>query len=199
MLHKEGKAIGAKSRITDLSLVVNSMEMQLDPGIDKSCLFKALIGMHSITGCDTISALHGKGKWKSTSELWQVLGRSGKYLRIPLKIWRPSCVRYTGRGAKVWICCAMRSIVPKAGRLSQRLCCSASRFTTSRNKSKLSSSNLEKAIVPLPVIPYPGGHGWEVDNISNVVKFVWLGSQLAPEEEQELLSCSCKRACTVDN
>ena len=82
---------------------------------------------------------------KSTSELWQVFGRSEKYLRIPLKIRRPSCVRYTGRVAKVWICCAMRSIVPKAGRLSQRLCCSASLFTTSRNKSKLSSSNLEKS------------------------------------------------------
>ena len=77
MLHKEGKAIGAKSRITDLSLVVNSMEMQLDPGIDKSCLFKALIGMHAITGCDTISALPGKGKWK----LVQLLQSSEKCVR----------------------------------------------------------------------------------------------------------------------
>ena len=57
----------------------------------------------------------------------------------------------------------------------------------------------KRAIVPLLVIPAPGGHGWEVDNISNVVKFVWLGSKPAPEEVLELLSCSCKRACTVDN
>ena len=57
----------------------------------------------------------------------------------------------------------------------------------------------KRAIVPLPVIPSPGGHGWEVDNISNVAKFVWLGSKPAPEEVLELLSCSCKRACTVDN
>ena len=125
--------------------------MQLDPGIDKNCFLKALIGMHEITGCDSISALPGKGSGKqsgffkavkSTPELWQVLGRSGMYLRIPLN---PSCLRYAGRGAKVWICCAMRSIVPKAGRLSQRLCCSTSLFTTSRNKIKLFSSNLEKS------------------------------------------------------
>jgi len=56
-----------------------------------------------------------------------------------------------------------------------------------------------RAIVPLPVIPSPGGHGWEVDNISNVVEFVWLGSKSAPDEVLELLSCTCKRACTVDN
>ena len=57
----------------------------------------------------------------------------------------------------------------------------------------------ERAIAPLPVILSPGGHGWEVDNISNVVKFVWLGSEPAPEEMLELLSCTRKRACTVDN
>jgi len=56
-----------------------------------------------------------------------------------------------------------------------------------------------RAIDPLTVIPSPHGHGWEVDDISNVVKFVWLGSKPAPEEVLELLSCTCKRACTVDN
>ena len=55
------------------------------------------------------------------------------------------------------------------------------------------------AIVPLPVIPSPGGHSWKVDNISDVVDYVWLGSKPAPEEVLELLSCTCKRACTVDN
>ena len=48
-----------------------------------------------------------------------------------------------------------------------------------------------KAIVPLPVIPSPHGHGWEVDNTSNVVKFVWLESKPAPEEVLELRSCTC--------
>ena len=42
-------------------------------------------------------------------------------------------------------------------------------------------------------------HGWEVDNIFNVVEFVWLGSKPAPEEVLELLSCTCKRAYTVEN
>ena len=57
-LHEKGG--GAKSRI-DLSLVVNSSEMQLDPGVDKNCFLKAFIGVHAITGCDTISVFSGKG------------------------------------------------------------------------------------------------------------------------------------------
>ena len=57
------KAKGAKIKIIDLSLVVSSLEMQLDPGIDKNCFLKAFIGVHAITGCDTISAFSGKGKW----------------------------------------------------------------------------------------------------------------------------------------
>ena len=57
----------------------------------------------------------------------------------------------------------------------------------------------KRAIVPLPVIPSPHGHGWEVDNISNGVEFVWLGSIAAPREVLVLLSCTCKRACTVEN
>ena len=57
----------------------------------------------------------------------------------------------------------------------------------------------KRAIVPLQVILSLCGHGWEVDNISNVVKFVTGGSKPAPEELVELLYCTCKRACTVDN
>ena len=106
---------------------------------------------------------------KSTSELWQVLGR--EVSEDAFKDTEGLVCQITGRGAKVWICCVMRSIVPKAGRLSQRLCCSASLSTTSRNKSKLSSSNLEKSHCSPSGNPLPGGHGWKVDNISNVVKF----------------------------
>ena len=125
------KGRGAKTRIIDVLLVVRSLEMQPDPGIDKNCFWKALISVHAITGCDTISAFSGKGKWKAV----QLLQRSKKYVRamasigeewevsgIPLKTRRPLSVRFTGRSAKVWMCCAMRSSAPKLGRLSQQLC-----------------------------------------------------------------------------
>lgn len=51
-----------------------------------------------------------------------------------------------------------------------------------------------RAVFPLPHIPSPHGHGWEVNSTSNIVEFVWLGSK----PELELLSCTCKSACTVE-
>ena len=56
--------------------------MQLDPDIDKNCFLKALIGMHAITGCDAISALLGRGKWKSV----KLLQSSEKYVRAMASI-----------------------------------------------------------------------------------------------------------------
>ena len=70
-------------------------------------------------------------------------------------------------------------------------------FTTSRNKSKLSSSNLEKSHYSPSGNPLP----WWVrlGSRQRLVGFVWLGSKPAPGEVLELLSYTCKRACTVDN
>ena len=53
------------TRIIELSVVVNSLEKQLNTGINKYCFIKALIGLHAITGCDTVFAFSGKGKRKA--------------------------------------------------------------------------------------------------------------------------------------
>ena len=77
---KKGRS--AKTRIIDLSLVMNSLEMQIDPGIDKNCFLEALISVYVIKGCDTISAFAGKGKWKAV----QLLQRSEKHVRAMASI-----------------------------------------------------------------------------------------------------------------
>ena len=64
-------------------------------------------------------------------------------------------------------------------------CESSSRLHVTR--ANYQAAIWKRAIVPLPVIPSPCGHGWVLDNISNVVKCVWLGSKPAPEEVLELL------------
>ena len=105
------KERGTKSRIIDLSLVVNSLEMQLDPGIDKNCFLKALIGVYTITGCDTISAFSGKGKWKAV----QLFQRSEKYVRTMASIgeeWEVSEDTFKDTEALV---SDLREEVPKCG------------------------------------------------------------------------------------
>ena len=164
--------------------------------------------MHSITGCDTISALRGKGKWKSV----QLLQSSEKYVRAIASIGEERDVSEDTFKYGVPHVPDMWEEVPKCGYaalwdpLCQRQEGWARGFAAVRVFLRLHVTRVnysvaisKRAIVPLPVIPSSGGHGWEVDNISSVVKFVWLGSQLAPEEELELLSCSCKRAYIVDH
>ena len=73
----------AKTRIINLSLVVSSLETQLDPDIDKNCFMNALIGVHAVTGCGTVSVFSGKGKWNAV----QLLQRSEKYVRAMASIW----------------------------------------------------------------------------------------------------------------
>ena len=54
-------------------------------------------------------------------------------------------------------------------------------------RTNYQAANWRKAIVFLPVIPSPSVYGWEVDDIANIVEFVWLGSKPAPKEMLELL------------
>ena len=90
-------------------------------------------------------------------------------------------------------CARGRSVEPEA----LPPCESSLRLNVTR--ANFQAAIWRRANVQLPVIPSPHGHGWEVDNISNFVEFVWLGSKPAPEEVLELLSCTFKRACTVEN
>ena len=90
-------------------------------------------------------------------------------------------------------CARGRKVEPEA----LPLCKSSPRLHVTR--ANYQAAIWRRAIILRPVIPSPHGHGWEVDSISNVVKFVWLGSKPTPEEVCELLSCTCKRACAVEN
>ena len=59
------KGIGSKTRIIELALIVEKLVKQLAPGIHKQDFLKSLIGLDALTGCDTVSAFAGKGKWKA--------------------------------------------------------------------------------------------------------------------------------------
>jgi len=92
----------AKTRIIELSIVVDSLEKQLNPAIDKHCFMKALIGVHAITGCATISAFSGKGKWKAVQQrneryvrAMASIGEKWAVSKETLKDMEDSCVRCT--------------------------------------------------------------------------------------------------------
>jgi hypothetical protein len=52
-------------RIIDIAQVADQTESSLNPRqVSKELLMKSLIGIHSFTGCDTVSSFAGRGKVK---------------------------------------------------------------------------------------------------------------------------------------
>ena len=67
--HKLGKCYsqigkGAKHRIVWISEVADQFGKQVAEGIPKQEACEALMGLHALTGCYTVSAFTSKGKWR---------------------------------------------------------------------------------------------------------------------------------------
>ena len=63
MLFEERKRLEDKNN--ELTVTVDKLVKQLAPGIHKQYFLRSLIGLHTSTGCDTVSAFAWKGKWKA--------------------------------------------------------------------------------------------------------------------------------------
>ena len=59
------KRRGSKTRIIELALIAEKLVKQLAPGIHKQDFLRSLIGLHALTGCNTVSAFAGNGKLKA--------------------------------------------------------------------------------------------------------------------------------------
>jgi hypothetical protein len=56
------KGNGSKRRIVRISEIADQLERQVADGITKQEACEALMGLHALTGCDTVSAFSSKGK-----------------------------------------------------------------------------------------------------------------------------------------
>ena len=87
--HSEGlgncfieKGKSSKSRIVQLSNVVDNLLKNLDRDVRLCDFLRSLIGLHSLTGCDTVAAFAGKGKCKAL----QLVLSNASYVRALLEI-----------------------------------------------------------------------------------------------------------------
>ena len=181
---------------------------QLSQGISEQDFLKALIAVHALTGCDTVSAFSGKGKWKAI----QLLLKNESYVKAMVEIgetWSVSdatfnaaeelvCHLYGKKGQNVNLlryelyCANGGKVDPDAlppCRMSLRL---------HMKRANYQAAIWKRAVIPHPGVPSPHGHGWKVCSTLKLVEFVWLGTKPAPEEVLELLSCTCKRVCSVE-
>ena len=202
------KGRGSKTRIVELPRFIENLAKQLKPGISEHDLLKALIGTHALTGCDTVSAFSGKGKWKAV----QLLLKNESYVTATAQLgetWTLSDVTFNTIEALVCHLYGKKShnvdllryelYCAKGGKVEPEglaPCRSSLRLHVLR--ANYQAAVWRRAVFPLPDIPSPHGHGWQVCSTTNLVKYLWLGSKPAPEEVLELLSCTCKRVCAVE-
>ena len=60
---------GSKTRVINIQFIKDQIAKDLPPGVDPQDFLRCLIGMHALTGCDTVSAFAGKGKSKALKML----------------------------------------------------------------------------------------------------------------------------------
>ena len=182
---KKGK--GSKTRFVELPRVIENLAKQLPVklGISEHDLLKALIGIHALTGCDTVSAFSGKGKWKSV----QLLPKNESYVTAMAqrgKTWTLSDVTFNTIEALVCHLYGKKS--QNVDLLRYELYCvkggkvEPGGLPPCRSSLRLhvlpanyQAAVWRRAVFPLPDISSPHGHGWQVCSTSNLVEsLAWI-------------------------
>ena len=200
------KEKGTKRRIVGISEVADQLRKQVAEGIPKQDACEALIGLHALTGCDTVSAFASKGKWRPV----QMVVKNQGYVKTMKDIGKEWSVNEaTFRATEEFVCqlygkkCTSVDSLryelhcAKAGKVEPEAlppCQSSLRLHVSR--ANYQAAIWRRATEACPDIPSPHGHGWNMN--CSTLEFVWLGSRPPPEEVLELMSCNCKRKCAVD-
>ena len=105
--------------------MAESLFKQLSPGISEQDFLKAPIGVHVLTGCDTVSTFSGKGKWKAI----QLLLKNESYVKAMVEIgetWSVSNATFNAAEALVCHLC---------GKQGQNVVCSTMSCTVQREEN----------------------------------------------------------------
>ena len=198
---------GSKTRVINIQSIKNQIAKDLPPGIDLQDFLRCLIGMHALTGCDTVSAFAGKGKSKAL----KMLMKNDTYVRAFMNIgisWNVCdelfssieefvCDLY-GKKVKNVDLLRYQMYCAKGGKIEPEAlppCRSSLKLHVTR--ANFQAGIWHRVIFPSPDIPCPSSHGWEVS--TNSINIKWLSSKPTPEEVLELISCTCKRSCTTSD
>ena len=202
---KKGKA--AKRRIVGVSEMVNRLGRQAADDITTQEACEALIGIHALTGCDTVSAFASKGKWrpvqlalkhKAYVNAMKDIGKEWSLSETTFKATEEFVCHLYGKKAKSVDSLRYELHCARGGKIEPEAlppCQSSLRLHVSR--ANYQAAVWKRATEACPDTPSPHGYGWNVN--TSTIEFVWLGSRPAPEEVLELLSCTCKRKCTDDS
>lgn len=168
---------------------------------------KALIGMHAMTGCDTVSAFAGKGKLRSLE-----IVKKNKDMRESLMqlgdSWRLSTELQSKLEAFVCLMYAPKPGTNNVNDLRYNLFCSRKGEVESHQlppcqdclkkhseRANFQAAIWKRSILADPNTPVPVRHGWKMEEGHLVID--WMDGSPAPEAVLDLLSCKCSRVCKL--
>jgi len=168
----------------------------------------ALIGMHSFTGCDTVSSFAGRGKMtilkqmksnETYQEAFSELGRSWevstdlfqKLKEITCHMYLPSTNTREVNQLRYQLFCARRGEVES----SQLPPCEDCLFMHVL-RANYQAAIWRKCLQSHPSVPDPKDYGWTTDPDGKLV-IQWMRGSPAPEAVLQLLSCQCVRSCKL--
>ena len=194
---------GSKSRIIQIKRIVENLTKDLATVIRVQGFLKSLIGLYAITDCDTVSAFAGKGKAKALKCLMKNRTYVDAFMDLGLS-WNIS--DETGKAIERFVCELYKKKMQEVNLLRYQLHCAKagkvepeglppckSFLQLHITRANYQAGIWRRDIFPLPEVPLPRGHGWEIAEGEITVK--WLNSKPPPEEILEFLSCSCKKSC----
>ena len=191
-----------RTRVADIRKVAATL------GID---VCRALIGMHSFTGCDTVSAFAGKGKTNALKLLTTNRNIQHMFFRLGEE-WDLSpqllneleaftCLLYAPKGSAVKVndlrynlFCAKKGEIESHQLPPCRDC-----LEKHAQRANYQAGIWKRCLEQDPQVPSPVGRGWKIETEEGVEQLVvhWMEGQPAPDAVLDLLACTCPKKCTL--
>ena len=169
----------------------------------------ALPGMHSLTGCDTVSAFGGKGKvsalklMQKNQKYQDAFANLGNEWSLPRPLFNVlqefTCQLYASRCKHTSVnelryqLFRARKGEIESGQLPP---CEDCLFMHTL-RANYQAGVWHRALEQCPSIPDPSGHGWSIEN--DKLTICWMTGAPAPDVIIEFLSCKYTSVCKLPN
>lgn len=159
-----------------------------------------LTAMHAITGCDTTSCFHGKGK----KSLFNIIKKHPEHLETLALIGVNFCLATTPPGLELLVCqlYGAKSITVNEARYElfrggnsqeRSLPPNLDALNLHAKRANYQAKVWRSSLSPKINCPSPDGHGWNITD--GLITVHWLEEPYAPAEVLQTKRCNCEKGC----
>ena len=190
---------GLRSKNTLRVIDVKSMASKWGPDVCNS-----LLGVHALTGCDSISSFYGKGKQAAFAllvddlEKFKLMSRVGDTIPMSddaFEVCQQFTIGLYGMKGVTVINQARYQLFCRKCPQSHQLPPTRDALQNHVRRANYQAWIRKQALLQDPEVPVPEGNGWS--GTGEQLSIVWMTQQAAPQALMGLLSCSCKTVCAT--